>query len=212
MNPRNRARPHSETKLENTLLFNQLGITARRLLRPALAGAAVILAAGAALAQQPANPPAPPAAPSGSARPAGAEPSPAAVNLAREVIVASGLSRSFDIIVPQFLDQIGTNLTQTRPDLIRDLNAVMEGIKPEFDKQTADVITGAARAYAQRLNEKQLKDIADFFKSPSGQAYVTAQPQVMGDLFTTMQGFTQRLSGEMMTRVREEMKKRGHQL
>ena len=37
-----------------------------------------------------------------------AEPTPAAVALARDVIVASGISRSLDLIVPQFLDQIGT--------------------------------------------------------------------------------------------------------
>lgn len=140
------------------------------------------------------------------------EPSAASVALAREVIVASGLTRSFEIIVPQFLDQIGTTVTRTRPDLIRDLNTVMEQIKPEFDKQTQDVITNAARSYAQRLNDKQLKDISDFFKSPSGVAYVAAQPQIMGDLFSSLQGFSQRLANDMMTRVREEMKKRGHDI
>ena len=141
-----------------------------------------------------------------------AEPSPAAMALARDIIVASGISRSLDVIVPQFLDQIGTTLTQTRPDLIRDLNDVMEKIKPEFDKQTQDLVTSAARLYAQRLTEKQLKDTSDFFKSPSGVAYVASQPQVMNELFPQMQAFSQRLSTDMMTRVRTEMKARGHTL
>ena len=88
----------------------------------------------------------------------------------------------------------------------------MEQIKPDFDKQTQDLITNAARLYAQRLSEKQLKDISDFFKSPSGTAYVASQPVLVNDLFTQMQAFSQRLSSEMMTRVRTEMKKRGHDL
>ena len=165
----------------------------------------------AAAAQQSASPLSPtpslPAAPMSSS-----DPSPTSISLARDVIVQSGISRSFETIVPQFLDQIGTNLTQTRPDLIRDLNLVMEQIKPDFDKQTQDLITRMARLYAQRLNEAQLRDTANFFKSPSGVAYVASQPVVMNDMFSQMQSFQQRLSGEMMTRVRTEMKKRGHDL
>ena len=190
--------------------------------RALIAAVAIFGTAGAALSQTsplspsptmapPAAAPALPAAPAFPATPA-PEPTPAAIALAREVITTSGISRSFDVIVPQFLDQIGTRLTQTRPDLIRDLNTVMEQVKPEFDKQTQDLLNASARLYAQRLNEKQLKDIADFFKTPSGSAYVSTQPLVMTDLFTQMQSFQQRISADMVTRIRAEMKKRGHDL
>ena len=187
----------------------------RRFLAAAVA-AALTLAAQTAGAQQ--------AAPKPSASPtspmptmptlpvAPAEPSAAAIALGRELIMASGISRSLDIIVPQFLDQIGTTLTQTRPDLIRDLNDVMVKIKPEFDKQADDLVTAAGKLYAQRLTEPQLKEIVTFFKSPAGVAYVGSQPLVMNDLIPQMQTFTQRLSTDMMTRVRAEMKARGHQL
>lgn len=186
-----------------------------RIVAPAIA--AVILSAGAAFAQSPLSPTpmtgAPAASTPATSTPATpSEPTPAAVALARDVIVGSGISRSLDLIVPQFLDQIGTNLTQTRPDLIRDLNAVMEQIKPEFDKQTQDLISSAARLYAQRLTQAQLREVAGFFQSASGKAYVEAQPAMMTDLFTSMQAFSQRISADMMTRVRTEMKKRGHEL
>ena len=190
--------------------------------RALFAAVAIVGVAGAAQSQTSPLSPSPTMTPPAAApgRPAtttfpatpAAEPTPTAVALAREVITTSGISRSFDIIVPQFLDQIGTNLTRTRPDLIRDLNTVMEQVKPEFDKQTQDLLNDAARLYAQRLNEKQLKDISDFFKTPSGMAYVSTQPLVMTDLFTQMQSFQQRLSADMVTRIRAEMKKRGHDL
>lgn len=186
----------------------------RRLL--AAVAAVVVLSAQTAGAQQPASPaqtsPMSPA-PTMPALPVSpAQPSAAAIALGREVVVASGISRSLDIIVPQFLDQIGTSLTQTRPDLIRDLNDVMVKIKPDFDKQADDLVTAAGKLYAQRLTEPQLKDIVTFFKSPAGVAYVASQPLVMNDLIPQMQSFTQRLSTDMMTRVRTEMKARGHQL
>ena len=81
-------------------------------------------------AQQTATPPA--AAPTPA--PADARRHRSRSSLARDVVLYSGIARSFQVIVPQYLDQIGTSLTQTRPDLIRDLNVVMEQVRPEFDK------------------------------------------------------------------------------
>ena len=122
------------------------------------------------------------------------------------------MSRSFAIVIPQFLDQIGTRLTQTRPDLIKDLNTVMEQIKPEFDKRVDQMVDTAARLYAERLSEQELKDTSNFFKSASGVKFVEQQPLVLNALYVSMQGWQQQLSGDMMTRVREEMKKKGHEM
>jgi hypothetical protein len=160
-----------------------------------------------ALAQQPGKPAAAPAP-----APAAPQPTPQQISLARDVVLYSGIARSFEVVVPQYLDQIGANLTRTRPDLIRDLNVVMEQVKPEFDKRVDEMIDNAARIYAARLTEAQLKDAAAFFKSPAGIAYVQVQPALMGDLFPAMQAWQKRMSEDMVTRIRAEMKKKGHEL
>jgi uncharacterized protein len=141
-----------------------------------------------------------------------AEPTAAQIALGRDVVIGSGISRSFAVLVPQYLDQIGTRLTQTRPDLIRDLNTVMEQIKPEFEKRVDSLVDQSARLYAQRMSEDQLKQVAAFFKSAAGVKYVETQPAVLNDLFVAMQNWSQQLSVDMMTRVREEMKKKGHEM
>jgi hypothetical protein len=164
----------------------------------------VALAGSPGFAQQPAKPAAP--APAAST----AQPSPQQISLARDVVLYSGIARSFEVVVPQYLDQIGANLTRTRPDLIRDLNVVMEQVKPEFDKRVDEMIDNAARIYAARLTEPQLKDTAAFFKSPAGVAYVQVQPALMGDLFPAMQAWQKKMSEDMVTRIRAEMKKKGH--
>ena len=146
------------------------------------------------------------------AAPAPGAPTAAQIALAKELVVNSGVSRSFAIVIPQFLDQIGTRVTQTRPDLIKDLNVVMEQIKPEFDKRVEQMVDTAARLYAERLNEQQLKDVSAFFKSASGVKYVEQQPLVLNALYVSMQGWQQQISQDMMTRVREEMKKKGHEM
>jgi hypothetical protein len=173
---------------------------------------ALCLAAFApALAQQPA---APPAAKPASPAPNAANPQPTTqqMSLARDVVLYSGIARSFEGVVPQYLNQIGSSLTRTRPDLIRDLNVVMEQVKPEFDKRVDEMVDNAARIYAARLNEQQLKDAAAFFKSPAGVAYVQAQPALMSDLFPAMQSWQKQMSEDMVTRIRAEMKKKGHDI
>jgi len=170
-----------------------------------------VCVAAPALAQQPAVPPAvKPASPAPNA--GNAQPTPQQMSLARDVVLYSGIARSFEGVVPQYLNQIGTNLTRTRPELIRDLNVVMEQLKPEFDKRVDEMIDNAARIYAAHLNEQQLKDAAAFFKSPAGVAYVQAQPAMMNDLFPAMQSWQKQMSEDMVTRIRAEMKKKGHDI
>ena len=70
----------------------------------------------------------------------------------------------------------------------------------------------AAKIYAKRLSEAELKDVVAFFRSPSGKRYVETQPQVLDDLVGAMQDWSQDVSEYMMVRVRVEMGKRGHQL
>ena len=168
-------------------------------------GLALALASAPALAQTAAPATATPAAQS-------AEPTAAQIALGRQVLIASGVSKSFDIAVPQMLDSIGTRVTQTRPDLIKDLNVVMEQIKPEFDKRVDALLDQGARAYAKRFSEDELKQIAAFFKSAAGVKYVASQPAILNDLFVSFQAWQQQMSGDMMARVREEMKKKGHEL
>jgi len=164
----------------------------------------------AALAQQPATTPL--GKPGSQPAVAPAAPSPQQISEARDVVLYSGIARSFQVVVPQYLDQIGASLTRTRPDLIRDLNVVMEQVKPEFDKRIDEMVDNAAKIYAARLTEPQLKDAAAFFKSPAGVAYVQAQPAMMNDLFPAMQNWQKKMSEDMVTRIRTEMKKKGHDI
>ncbi|AWN36144.1 DUF2059 domain-containing protein [Methylobacterium radiodurans] len=177
-----------------------------------LAAALAILAAAlpglaSAQAQKPAAP---------AAKPAAAQPAPAAPNanhlaLAREVMLSSGIARSFDSIIPAFADQIRQQAV-TRPELAKDLNEVLTALGPEMELQKQRMVDTAARIYADKLTEAELKDIAAFFRSPAGKRYVESQPAVLDEMVQAMQNWTQEVSEYVMVRVRAELGKRGHQL
>ena len=142
------------------------------------------------------------------------DPTPSAAHIAkaRRLILATGISRSFQIIIPEFMDQIGTTLTQSRPELIPDTDTVLEKLRPEFEKQSDEMIDQSARIYATLLSETDIDAILAFFDSSAGKKYVGAQPLFLNQLVSGMQAWQQKISINMMTRVREEMKKKGHDL
>ena len=141
-----------------------------------------------------------------------AAPTPEHVEKARQLILATGISRSFEIIIPEFMDQIGNTLTQARPDLVHDMNVVLANLKPEFDKQSDEMVDQSARIYATLLTEKEIDAVLAFFNSEAGRKYVGAQPLFLNQLVSGMQAWQQKISINMMARVRQEMKKKGHDL
>jgi hypothetical protein len=173
-----------------------------------IVGAALIAAAGA-LAQQPAPAPVAPAAPPASAPPAFTESHLAA---AREVVLGSGLSRGFDGMAGQIADQLRATISRQRPELIRDMEESLKPIIVELSKQTDPIMAVASRLFAARMTEPELKEVGAFFKTAAGQKYVNVQGPMLNELFTEMQVFSQTMGNIMMDRLREEMRKKGHQL
>ena len=140
------------------------------------------------------------------------QPEPPASQLAaaRDVVVSSGMARSFSPMVPQLMEQIVPLITRTRPELSKDLSDVLQELKPEFIKDGDEMTDIAAHIYARRMTEDELKQAAAFFNSPVGKKYVDIQPAMLDELVVAMQSWTQTLSTTMMTRVRQEMGKKGH--
>jgi uncharacterized protein len=160
-------------------------------------------------------------APTASAQTAPNAPAPVAVTppvtashlqAAREVLVGSGISRSFESFIPQFIDQAKSNISGTRPELIKDLEEISKTIGTQLDAERAEMIELGAKTYANRMSEAELKDISAFFKTPSGLRYVATQPQVLEELFGEMQAWSQRLGAKIIDIFRVELKKRGREI
>ena len=140
-----------------------------------------------------------------------AQPSASHMALAREVAISSGMTRSFDAMVEPFLDQL-QQMNVTRPEIKQDLDQVVAQIRPELDKEKQKMVDNAARAFASRMTEAELKTISDFYKSPAGKKYVETQPGILDDVVRDLATWTQQTAQFVMSRAREEMGKRGHQL
>lgn len=164
----------------------------RSISRLAATSAALVMLAGTAFAQQ-------------------AQPSASHLAMAREVAIGSGMTRSFDAMTEPLLAQL-QQMNVTRPDIKQDLDQVVNTLRPEVEQYKQQMVDSAARAFATRLSEADLKDIAAFYKSPAGVKFVQSQPAVLDDIVRDLATWSQKVSEYIMTRARAEMSKRGHQL
>lgn len=169
---------------------------------------AVVASVAPAQSQQKPAPAAPPAAPSA----ASTQPSPAHLEAAKEVVRLSGIARTYDLFLPQLMEGLVGNLSRTRPELRNDLISVLKALQPEFQKRDEQMVTSTARSFAGVMSEQALKETAAFFRSEAGKAYVAMQPRVIDQMMISLESWNRQMSEDLMTRVREEMRKKGHSL
>lgn len=143
------------------------------------------------------------------AQDAAAAPSPEQIKAAREVIDVSGAADSIKDIVPIFLDEAKNTLTRTRPEIANDLNEALKAVEPEFAQRKEALMNDIATVYAQRFSAQELGEIKTFYTSETGKKLVQNLPNVLQASYERTQAWSQKMSTDIISRLRQEMKKRG---
>jgi len=137
------------------------------------------------------------------------EPTPAALNYANQIFVDIGMKPSLDQVVPGMLGQFERTVTATRPELKDALHETLLAIQPEFAKTEQGVLTDSVKFLASKMTEQELKDTMTFYESPAGRKYVAVEPSVVQEVANLARAWREKLSTDILTRAREEMKKKG---
>jgi len=140
------------------------------------------------------------------------QPTAAAIGKARELVELKGGNAMFEPVIISMIEQTKGALLQTNPQLAKDLNDVATQLRSEFSPRRNELMTEAAKLYALRFSEQELKDILAFYKTPVGRKMIVQEPQVLDETFNFVQRWSPRVGEEVMNRFRAEMKKKGHDL
>ena len=140
------------------------------------------------------------------------QPSPTAIATAKELITVKGAVALYQPIVPGVIEQAKNVLLQTNPMLGKDLNEVAAKLRAEYASRSAEVVNDVAKLYASRFTEQELKDALAFYKSPLGRKLLVEEPKILDQSMNDAQTWANRLSEEVISKMRAEMKKRGHDI
>src|SRR3954454_5596740 len=124
-------------------------------------------------------------------------PSASAIATARELVETKGGAAMFDPVIISVVEQTKAALVQTNPQLTKDLNDVAAQLRTEFIPKRDELMTQAAKLYADRFSEQELKDMLTFYKSALGKKMVAVEPQVLDETFNYIQQWGQRVSEEV---------------
>ncbi len=138
------------------------------------------------------------------------QPSQASVAAATEIIDAKGSMVLFEPLVPGVIEQAKNVFLQSNPHLGKDLNDVATTLRKQLGLRIGNLKIEAAKVYAARFTEQELKDIAAFYKTPLGQKMIEEEPKIVDATLGMAQEWANTLSEEVLGLFRAEMKKKGH--
>jgi hypothetical protein len=147
------------------------------------------------------------------AAPAGAQtPSPAAIAAAKELLVLKGATSMFEPLLPSVVDRMRMVFLQQNPNLAKDLSEVSADIKTELAVRVAELQEEAAKVYASKFTEQELKEIVAFYRTPVGKKVVNEDPKILDQTLAMADQWLKKLETEVLSKIRAQMKKRGHDL
>jgi hypothetical protein len=144
--------------------------------------------------------------------PAGASPSPASLLLAKQIVEIKGVQNIFAPLVRGVVDKTRDMFMQTNFMWSKDLNEVAAIEEKKFAPRVSELVDATARIYATHFTEPELKQLLVFYQSPVGRKALVEEPKVVQESMASAGSWGDNLSQEVITDMRREMKKRGHDM
>ena len=137
------------------------------------------------------------------------QPSAAALSTAKEIVTVTGATTLFNPLIAGVVEQAKLLFLQQNPGLSKDLNEIAIKIRNDLAPRFDELVNDVARNYAIHFTEQELKDLLAFYKSPAGKKLISEQSKVVEASMKFAQDWANKLSDEVIGKMREELKKRG---
>jgi uncharacterized protein len=152
------------------------------------------------------------AAAQGAAPNATRQPSPAAVQLAKQILEIKHADSIFAPLIRGVVIKSRDFFMQTNFMWSKDLNEVADSLIKQYSTKSDELLNDAARIYASHFSEPELKQILSFYQSPLGQKVIVEEPKAVDETMAMAGSWADKLSEEVINKMRTEMKKRGHDM
>lgn len=140
------------------------------------------------------------------------QPSPAAILLAKRIVELKGVDKLFDPLVRGVVQKVTDQFMQTNFMWSKDLNELDAQLQKQYAPRASELVDASARIYASHFTEAELKQILAFYQSPVGRKVIAEEPKALDESMAHAGSWGENLSQEVIAKMRDEMKKRGHDL
>jgi hypothetical protein len=137
-------------------------------------------------------------------------PSPAAIQMAKEIIALKGATSTFDPLIPGVIEYHRNILIQTNPNLSREIEQVATKLINDLQGRRVELQQSLAISYAEHFTEQELREAIAFYRTPLGKKLIIEEPKAMEDTMKAADIWSKKFADEVVVKLREEMRKRGH--
>jgi len=155
----------------------------------AIIGTLVLLATGAARAQNP---------------------SPDALEAARNLVTTLRLSDQYRALLPGILLGLKPSLTQDRPEIERDFDSLVPTVIDTYAKYNNVMVDNAAVLYAKTFSVEELRAIEAFYRSPAGQKYRENSRALADQSRQIGEESSRKASDDLKARMTQLLREKGH--
>jgi uncharacterized protein len=139
-------------------------------------------------------------------------PSPDAMAAARSLVTTMKLSDQYKALLPAILLGLRPTLTQDRPEIERDYDAMMPTIVEAFTPYYTSMVNDIAAVYANSFTAGELRDIEAFYRQPAGQKLLEKTPAITQQSNQVAQDASRKAAADLRARLTEALRQKGHKL
>ena len=124
---------------------------------------------------------------------------------ARAAVTAIKATDQFDTILPRAAENLRAELLRKDPNLVDQINSVVNDKTVLLAGRRADLETEAARAYARVFTEEELNGITTFYTSTAGQKLLSDGPIVVRELIKAANIWQEGIARDLSSEVGKEL-------
>ena len=128
---------------------------------------------------------------------------------AKEILVAKNVTAIYQGAIPGLTQRVKDSILQSNLNLQKDLDEAAAKVAKDMTGREQEIGEQMAKIYANAFTEQELKDLATFYKSPLGKKVIDAEPDAFNKSRIYMGEWAQKITEEITTKLRAEMKARG---
>ncbi len=110
------------------------------------------------------------------------------------------------------IEQAKNLFLRTNPGLTKDLNEVATKMRTDYAARNVELRDQVVKIYASHFTEQELKEALAFYKSAVGRKLIEHEPKILEKSMSDVQAWANKLSEEVVSKMRAEMKKKGHNI
>lgn len=139
-------------------------------------------------------------------------PSPEAMTAARSLVTTMKLADQYRALLPGILLGLRRTVTQDRPEIERDFDAMTATIVDTFSPYYNRMLDDAATIYASNFTVDELHQIEAFYRQPVGQKLLEKSPAIAQQSLQISQDVSRKAAEALRARLTEALRQKGHKL